>query len=541
MVQTTERGVDLLRDAGQNQSTAYTQTEREQKGLVGLLPPGVETLQHQVERCLQQLNRKPSDLEQYIYLAQLADENQTLFYALLATDPGRFLKIVYDPTVGTACLEFGHIYRKPNGLYVSIEQRGKVKEVLRNWPVRDIRVICVSTGGRILGLGDLGANGMGIPIGKLQLYTACAAVPPQMLLPILLDCGTDNQALLDDPLYLGLRQRRPAMQELDEFVQEFVDAVQELYPKCCIHFEDWKGADAIRLLARYVDKISCYNDDIQGTGSVTVAGLYNALKITKGALRQQRVLFLGAGSAGIGIANIIVSAMKLEGLTEQQAQSQISLFDVGGLLTQQTQDLSAEQKKYAHPHDPTTDLVEAIKTFKPTVLIGVSTVKGTFTQQVIEAMTELNERPIIFALSNPTDHAECTAQEAYGYSAGKAIYAAGVQFDSVEIQGKTYEPSQANNFYIFPAVGLAIVATEAKHVPDEIFVEAARALADQVTPEQLHKGMLFPPQRDILTSSITTAIKAAEKIIDLGLARIEKPVSNYELIHSLLYKPKYPS
>ena len=288
--------------------------------------------------------------------------------------------------------------------------------------------------------------------------------------------------------------------ELDEFVQEFVEAVQELYPKCCIHFEDWKGADAIRLLAKYVDKISCYNDDIQGTGNVTVAGLYNAFKITKGSLKEQRVLFLGAGSAGIGIANMIVSAMKLEGLTDEQGQSRISLFDVDGLLTSRTNNLSPEQKKYAHPHYPTTDFVEAVNTLKPTILIGVSTVKGALSQQVIEAMAKLNERPIIFALSNPTDHAECTAHEAYQYSDGKAIYAAGVQFDSVEIKGKTYEPSQANNFYIFPAVGLAIVATEAKHVPDEVFVEAARALADQVTSGQLEKGMLFPPQRDILTS-----------------------------------------
>ena len=539
MPHTLKRGVDLLRDAGQNESTAFTQADRAEKGLTGLLPPVVETLQHQVDRCLQQLNRKPSDIEQYIYLAQLVDDNEILFYAVLATDPARFLKIVYDPTVGTACQRFGHIYRKPNGLYVSMDQRGKVQDVLRNWPVKDVRVICVSTGGRILGLGDLGANGMGIPIGKLQLYTACAGVPPSILLPILLDCGTDNQDLLDDPLYLGLRQRRPGTAELDEFVQEFVDAVQEVYPKCCIHFEDWKGTDAIRLLARYVDKISCYNDDIQGTGSVTVAGLYNALKITKGSLQEQRILFLGAGSAGIGIANMIVSAMKLEGLSDEQARSHISLFDVEGLLTPQTKDLSPEQKKYAHPHDPTKDLVEAVDTIKPTILIGVSTVKGTFTQQVIEAMTKLNERPIIFALSNPTDHAECTAQDAYQYSDGKAIYAAGVQFDSVEIKGKTYEPSQANNFYIFPAVGLAIVATEAKHVPDAIFVEAARALADQVTPEQLDKGMLFPPQRDILTSSITTAIKSVERIFDLGLARVEKPVSNYELIHSILYKPEY--
>ncbi len=536
----TLTGIDLLQDPALNKSTAYTNKERQENNLIGLLPPRIDTLKEQVDRCLMQLSKKTSDIEQYIYLAQLADDNQTLFFAVIATDPARFLKIVYDPTVGTACLEYGHIYRKPNGLYVSIEQRGKVKEVLANWPVQDIRVICVSTGGRILGLGDLGANGMGIPVGKLQLYTACASVPPQVLLPVLLDCGTDNQQLLDDPLYLGLKQKRPTTDDLDAFVQEFVDAVQDVYPKCCIHFEDWKGTDAIRLLARYVDKISCYNDDIQGTGSITVAGLYNAMKISHGALKDQRVLFFGAGSAAIGIANMITSAMKLEGLSEEQAHSQISMFDVDGLLEPSRKDLSPEQQIYSHPQTPTKDLVEAINSIKPTVLIGVSTVKGTFTQQVIEAMTKLNDRPVIFALSNPTDHAECTAEEAYKFSTGKAIFAAGVQFDPVQIDGKTYEPSQANNFYIFPAVGMAIFATEARHVPDEIFIAAARATADQVTAEQLEKGMLFPPQANVQQVSIETAISAAEKIFELGLARVEKPFSVDQLIGSLEYKPKYP-
>ncbi len=534
-------GTTLLEDPKQNRGTAFTQTQREEHGLVGLLPPVVETLDSQVKRCLFQLGKKNNDLEQYIYLAQLADDNQTLFYAVLATDPARFLKIVYDPTVGKACLEFGHIYRKPNGMYLSMDQRGKLKESLAHWPVDDVRVICVSTGGRILGLGDLGTNGMGIPIGKLQLYTACAAVQPDVLLPILLDCGTDNQQLLDDPLYLGLRQHRPSTDELDVFVQEFVDAVQNRFPKCCIHFEDWKGTDAIRLLARYVNVISCYNDDIQGTGSVTVAGLYNAMKISKGKLKEQRVLFLGAGSAGIGIANMIVSAMKLDGLSEKEAQAQISLFDVEGLLEPSRKDLSQEQQKYSHEGaKPTKDLVEAINQLKPTILIGVSTVKGTFTQKVIEAMTKLNERPVIFALSNPTDHAECTAEEAYKYSDGKAIYAAGVQFDPVTINGKTYEPSQANNFYIFPAVGMAIVATEAKHVPDEIFLAAARATADQVTDEQLGKGMLFPAQGDVQKASHITAVASAERIFKLGLARVEKPDSVEQLIRSLEYTPQYP-
>jgi malate dehydrogenase (oxaloacetate-decarboxylating)(NADP+) len=539
MITQNEYGIALLQDARQNKSTAFTKEERREHGLIGLLPPSIETLEAQVDRCLLQLSKKPNDLEQYVYLAQLFDDNRTLFFAVIGSDPARFLPIVYDPTVGAACLEFGHIYRKPNGLYLSIEQRGKVKEVLANWPVKDIRFLCVSTGERILGLGDLGTDGMGIPIGKLQLYTACAAVPPDVLLPILLDCGTNNQKLLKDPFYLGLKRKRPDTDELDAFVQEFVDAVQDVFPECCIHFEDWKGDDALRLLARYTDQISCYNDDIQGTGSVTVAGLYNALKITKEQLKDQRILFLGAGSAGIGIANLIVSAMKLEGLSDADARSRISLFDVNGLIEPSRTDLNGQQRRYAHPHSPSKDFVAVIDSLKPTMLVGVSTVGKAFTKQVVERMAQLNERPIIFALSNPTDHAECTAQEAYQWSNGKAIYAAGVQFDPVQIKDETYHPGQANNFYIFPAVGLAIYVTQANRVPDDVFIEAARATADQVTEAQLDKGMLFPPQKDIQKAAIKTAIAAAQKIFELNLARVDRPKDVAALVASQLYKAEY--
>jgi malate dehydrogenase (oxaloacetate-decarboxylating)(NADP+) len=442
--------------------------------------------------------------------------------------------------VGDACLEFGHLFRRSRGMYLSLNDRGKVKQVLRNWPEKDVRVICVSTGGRILGLGDLGANGMGIPIGKLQLYTACAAVPPRVLLPLLLDVGTDNEKLLADPLYLGLKHKRPPTEESDVFVDEFVDAVQEVFPKCCIHFEDWKGTDAIRLLAKYSDIISCYNDDIQGTGSVTVAGLYSALKINKGQLKDQRVLFFGAGSAAIGIANMIVSAMRLDGLTESDAQARISMFDVDGLLQPDRRNLSAEQKKYAHKHAECHDLTQAIESLKPTALIGVSTVGKTFTQPVVETMTKLNPRPIIFALSNPTEHAECTAEEAYKWSNGKAIYAAGVQFDPVMLDGKTFLPGQANNFYIFPAIGLAVYATQAKRVPDELFIAAAQASANQVGPKELEDGMLFPPQGQVQQVEVATAMRVAEKIFDLGLARVPRPKDIPSWINSLLYKAEYP-
>jgi malate dehydrogenase (oxaloacetate-decarboxylating)(NADP+) len=535
----TLQGTALLHDKALNESTAFTSAERLQFGLTGLLPTAIETLDTQVTRCLMQLAKKPNLLEQYIYLNQLADENQTLFYKLLSTDPERFLPIVYDPVVGAACLEFGHIYRRPNGIYLSIEQRGKVKEVLSHWPVKDVRFICVSTGERILGLGDIGANGMGIPVGKMQLYTTCAAVPPGGLLPLLLDSGTENGSLLADPLYLGLRHKRASTKELDSFVAEFVDAVQEIYPQCCIHFEDWKGGDAVRLLAKYKDKVCCYNDDIQGTGSVILAALYNALKISKERFKDQRILMFGAGSAGVGISGMIVSALALEGVSAEAARGQISLFDVKGLIEPARTGLDAEQKQYAHKHAPTTSLLDAINSIKPTILIGTSTVGKTFTKEVLEAMSKLNPRPVIFALSNPTDHAECTAEQAYTWSEGKAIYAAGVQFPPVKLGGKTYLPTQANNVYIFPAVCLAVYVTASKRVPDELFIEAARALSDLVTSHQLDQGLLLPPQKDILQIEIKTAITVAEKVFELGLARIDKPADIAKLVNSSLYKPEY--
>jgi malate dehydrogenase (oxaloacetate-decarboxylating)(NADP+) len=322
----------MLRDAEENKSTAFTEEEREAFGLTGLLPWAVETLENQVQRVMQQLETKTTDLGRYIYLISLLDADERLFYKVVMSDTARFLPILYSPTVGEACLKFGHIFRRPRGMYLSIKHKGRVKQVLNNWPQKDVRVICATSGGRILGLGDLGANGMGIPIGKLQLYTACAAVPPGYLLPLHIDSGTNNQALIDDPLYLGMRQPRVSADELDDFLDEFVEAAQEVFPGSCIHFEDWDGVDAMRHLARYKDKVSCYNDDIQGTGGVILAGLFSALKVTGSCLSDQRILFFGAGSAGVGIADLIVSAMAMEGLTEQEARSRIFLFNSKGLI-----------------------------------------------------------------------------------------------------------------------------------------------------------------------------------------------------------------
>jgi malate dehydrogenase (oxaloacetate-decarboxylating)(NADP+) len=392
-----------------------------------------------------------------------------------------------------------------------------------------------------LGLGDLGANGMGIPIGKLQLYTACAAVPPEVLLPLHIDCGTSNQALINDPLYLGLHQPRVSQDLLDEFVDEFVHAVQEVFPECCIHFEDWAGVDAMRLLAKYRNRVCCFNDDIQGTAAIVLTGLLSALRVTEGKLSDQRILFFGAGSAGIGIADLVASAMTFEGLTIDQARSHITLFDINGLLESHRTDLFDFQKPYAHPYSPSRDLLSVIHMLKPTAIIGVSTKGKAFTQPIVDAISHLNKRPIIFALSNPTDHAECTAEEAYKWSDGRALYAAGVQFPPVRYKDKTLLPGQCNNYLIFPAIGLAIYATKPVYITDEMFIVAARAVADSLTKAELDAGMLFPPQTDILHTEINAAIEVCKVIFNRKLAQITQPQDLKAYLQSLLYKPEYRS
>ena len=536
----TKRGTDLLHDPALNKSTAYTEAERQALGLVGLVPDATETEDLQLKRVMLQLSHKTSDIDRYIYLVNLLDHDETLFYRTLMSDPARFLPIVYDPTIGEACLKFGHIFRGPRGMYLSIKRRGHVKEILRNWPQKDVRFICVTDGGRILGLGDLGANGMGIPIGKLQLYTAAAAVPPQILMPMYLDAGTNNEQYLNDPLYLGLRERRPSTEDLYSFVDEFVEAVQEVFPKCCIHFEDWTGVDAVHLLERYRDKYCVYNDDVQGTAGITLAGMINATKLKGTQLKDEKYLFLGAGSAGIGLANLLCSALVAQGMTLKDAQSRVYMFDVNGLLESTRTDLVDFQLPYAHPHAPTRDFAAAIESIKPTTIIGVSTIGGAFTKEVVEAMCRVNERPIILALSNPTSCAECTPEQAYTWSNGKAIYAAGVPFSPVTLNGQTFIPGQANNFYIFPAVAMAIYATQAKRVTDEMFIEAAKAVADQVSPELLKQGLLYPLQGDILETEIKTAARVAKLVFDSGLAGIERPADMEALIRSHVYTPAYP-
>jgi malate dehydrogenase (oxaloacetate-decarboxylating)(NADP+) len=536
---TNKHGIELLQDPSLNKSTAFTENEKHALGLVGLVPDVTETEELQLQRVMMQLGNKNTDLDRYIYLINLLDHNETLFYRTVMSDPARFLPIVYDPTIGEACLKFGHIYRQTRGMYLSITRRGKVKEILKNWPQKDVRFICVTDGGRILGLGDLGANGAGIPIGKLQLYTACAGVPPQYLLPMYLDAGTNNEQYLHDPLYLGMRKTRPSTEDLYSFVDEFVEAVQEVFPKCCIHFEDWTGTDAVHLLERYRDKYCVYNDDVQGTAGITLAGMINATKLKGTKLKDEKYLFLGAGSAGIGLANLLCSALVAQGMTLKEAQSRVYMFDINGLLEATRKDLVDFQKPYAHQHAPTRDFVAAIESIKPTTIIGVSTIGGAFTQKVIESMSRINERPVILALSNPTEHAECTPEQAYTWSKGKAIYAAGVQFEPVHYNGQTFLPGQANNFYIFPAVGMAIFATQARRVTDEMFIEAGQAVADQVPSELLNQGLLYPLQSNILEIEIQTAARVAKLVFDSGLARVPRPADMVAFIREHVYKPEY--
>ncbi|WP_158742713.1 NAD-dependent malic enzyme [Acidisphaera sp. L21] len=546
-----EHGLGLLNDHVLTHGTAFTVAERRQHGLEGLLPHAVETLERQAERVEQQLAVMQTDLDRYIYLIDLADRNETLFYHVVMSDPARFIPVLYDPTIAEACLKFGHIYRRARGMYITRDMKGRMAEVLRNWPVADVRVICVSTGGRILGLGDIGANGMGIPIGKLQLYTACAGVPPDSLLPVLFDIGTTNAALRADPLYLGIRDVPPTEAELDELVEEFVQAVQTVFPQCLLHFEDWKGTDAIRILARYKDKILCHDDDIQGTGAIVLAGLTTALQILNAQITDQKVFFLGAGSAAIGIADLIMSAMRVNGLTDAEARSQIMMFDTQGVVVTDRAGLAAQKRPFAHKMAATKpfnhldvanespQIVAAIEAFKPTMLIGVSTVQNLFTRHIVETMSRLNKRPILFSLSNPTEKTECLPQDAYAWSKGQVLYAAGVQFPDVTIDGKTFHPGQANNFYIYPAIGLAVHAARPKLLTDECFIVAAQAMADQVSDDLRAMGRLFPSQSNILETEVTTAVRVAEFMFDKGLAQVERPADIRAWIEAQLYTPTY--
>jgi len=533
------RGTDLLHNALLNKGAGFTETERNALGLRGLLPPRVASLEQQVARVLENVREMPTPLTQYRYLTSLLDRNTTLFYRVVVDNLDEMMPIIYTPTVGQACQEYGHVFQQARGLFISIEDRGRVIDVLRNWPYDDVRIIVVTDGERILGLGDLGANGMGIPVGKLALYTACAGIDPAQCLPITLDVGTNNQALLDDPLYIGLPQQRVRGEAYDAFVEEFILAVQQVYPRAIVQFEDFGNANAFRLLHDYRDRICTFDDDIQGTAGVVLAGLYASLRLTGGRLGDHKFLFYGAGEAGIGIGDLIVTAMMEEGLSEAEARHHCWFFDSKGLVVAERTDLVAHKRPFAHEHAFIGDLLTAVETLKPTGVIGVAGAGKAFTQPVIETMTRLNARPIIFALSNPTSKSECTAEEAYMGSKGQAIFASGSPFPPMEFEGKRLVPGQGNNAYIFPGVGLGVIISGAIRVPDEMFSASAKALAAQVTEDDLALGRVYPALERIREVSAYIAAATAQVAYDRSLATVPKPDDLVAAAKAAMYEPVY--
>ena len=534
-------GIALLRDPSLNKGSAFTLEEREALGLTGLLPPRVLTMDEQVQRVLENLRKQSTDIERYVYLIALQDRNKTLFYRVLLDNIEELMPIVYTPTVGQACLQFGHIFRRPRGIYITAKDKGRVAELLGNWPFNDIRIIVVTDGERILGLGDLGADGMGIPVGKLALYSVCAGIHPSLSLPITLDMGTDNARLLNDPLYTGLQHPRIRGALYDEMIEEFVLAVQQVFPGALIQFEDFANRNAFRLLQQYRDQVCCFNDDIQGTASVTVAGIFSALRITGGLLKDQRFLFLGAGEAGLGTGELLVSALVEEGLTPEEARRCCWYVDSKGLIVKSRTDLSGHKLLYAHDHPPIADFHAAVETLRPQAIIGVSGQPKRFTPEILEAMARINERPIVFSLSNPTSKAECTAEEAYTWTEGRAIFASGSPFDPVTTHGRKQFPAQGNNVYIFPGVGMAVMACGAVRVTDEMFLVAARVVAGEVSDADLQYGRVYPPLPRIREVSLAVALAVAEVAYRNGLAAKPRPDDLEEHIRCLMFEPEYQS
>jgi malate dehydrogenase (oxaloacetate-decarboxylating)(NADP+) len=534
-------GSDLLHDPLLNKGTAFSEEERHALSLEGLLPPRILSQEEQVQRVLKNLREKSTDLDRYVSLIALQDRNETLFYRVILDHLEEMMPVIYTPTVGLACQEYGQIFRRPRGIFISAKDRGRIGRILANWPLKDVRVIVVTDGERILGLGDLGANGMGIPVGKLSLYTACAGIHPSACLPVTIDVGTDNERLLRDPLYIGLQHKRIRGEAYDALIEEFVDSVRRLYPGALIQFEDFANHNAFRLLNKYRGHVRTFNDDIQGTAAVALAGIYSSLRITGRSLADQRLLFFGAGEAGTGIAGLVVRALMEEGLSEAEAHKRCWFLDSKGLVVKSREGLTDHKLAFAQEASPTSDVLSVIDTLRPTVLIGASGMPGTFTEPVLRKMAEINERPVIFALSNPTSKAECTAEEAYRLTGGRAVFASGSPFKPVTIDGKTFIPGQGNNAYIFPGVGLGIVVSGSRLVPDEMFLAAARTLADALTQEELESGRIYPPLTRIREVSTRIALATAELAYELGLADGPRPDDLPGCIQAQMFDPVYKS
>jgi len=539
MKKTNLRGLEILHDPCLNKGTAFTERERDALGLRGLLPPRVHRLDEQVERVLGNIRKKPNDIERYIFLQALQERNETLFYRVVIEHIEEMMPLIYTPTVGQACQEYSHIFRRPQGLFISAADHGRVAELLRNWPRPGVRVIVVTDGERILGLGDLGAAGMGIPVGKLSLYTACAGIDPAVCLPVTIDVGTENEDLLADPLYIGLRQRRLKGPAYDNLIEEFVTAVEKVYPGALIQLEDFANHNAFRLLEKYRDRACCFDDDIQGTAAVALAGLCSALRITRGTLRDQRILFFGAGEAGIGVGNLVVAALMDEGIRESEARARCWFLDSKGLVVKSRSDLASHKVGFAHDHPAVADPLAAIEALRPTALIGVSGRRGTFSREIIEEAARINDRPIVFALSNPTAMAECTAEEAYTWSDGRCVFASGSPFRPITFGGKTFFPGQGNNAYIFPGVGLGVLASGSRRITNETFLAAARALAGEVSESDLAAGRVYPSLNRIREVSARIAFAVADLAYRRELATGPQSPDLAARIDQLVYQPDY--
>ncbi|XP_045465864.1 NADP-dependent malic enzyme-like [Harmonia axyridis] len=535
-------GIDHLRNPRLNKGLAFTIEERQALGIHGLQPPCLRTQEEQVALCKATIDNYKEPLNKYLYLTELKDRNEKLFFSLITENIEELLPIVYTPTVGLACQRFGLIYRRPHGLFITINDKGHIYEILQNWPEPNIHAIVVTDGERILGLGDLGAYGMGIPIGKLSLYTALAGLKPYHCLPVCLDVGTENSELLEDPAYIGLRQRRVRGQVYDEFIEEFMAAVVKRYGQdTLIQFEDFGNLNAARLLEKYRNKYCTFNDDIQGTAAVSLAGLIAANRIIDKTFKDHKLLFYGAGTAALGVADLCVEAMVREGIGVEKARSNIYLMDIDGLVTADRKNLQGNQKLYAKEQKPEKELLKLVHELKPTILIGVSTKGGAFTPDVLKAMSSYNERPIVFALSNPTSNAECTAQDAYDHTSGRVIFSSGSPFPEVKYEGKTFKTGQGNNSYIFPGVALGVVLGQIHHIPEDYFLLAAATIADNVSQEELlNSGALFPPLKDIKECSIQIATRILEDAYCKGKATYyPEPIDKRKYVESRLYCVEY--
>lgn len=535
------RGVAVLRNPWLNRGSVFTEEERDRLGLRGLLPPRVSTFADQVSRLKEVIDSEAAPINKYLTLESVHASDEALYFQLVMENVEEYMPLIYTPTVGEACQKFSHIFRYARGLYISSEDRGRVRELVANVPNHDVDIIVVTDGQRILGLGDLGVNGMGIPVGKLALYTACAGVNPQRALPVTLDVGTNNEEFLKDPLYMGLRQHRVTGPEYMALVEEFITAVRERWPNVLIQFEDFQNTNAFALLDAWRDRVTCFNDDIQGTAAVVVTGLYTAVRALKQKLSDQRILFLGAGAAATGIAHLIADAMAEDGIDRNEALKRIALFDSKGLVSSTRGDKLAPNKvPFAQAYENTTDFAQAIRQLKPTCIIGVSAQGGAFTEDVVKAMCEVNARPMIFALSNPTSKAECTAKQAYTWSEGKCLFACGSPFAPVAVGNKTFVPRQGNNSYVFPGIGFGCIFVRAKTIPNQIFLTAAKTLANLVSESDLANGSLYPPLSQVRELSAHIAVAVADYCFKNGLAQVERPAELDKAVREAMWQPTDP-